>query len=90
MSALKLKNSIILKQVNAECVFAIDCESEEDSFFKFENASKFFLETLHQGADQQEIIDKSIAHFSGVDKKQIEEDFNEFLQMLEEFGIIQH
>ncbi len=90
MSTLKLKSSIILKQVNDQSVFAIDCESEEDSFFKFENASKFFLEALHQGASNEEIIEKSLTHFSTISKEQIENDFNDFLKTIEEFGIIQH
>ena len=87
MIDLKLKPSVILKQVNEECVFAIDCESEEDSFYKFENASKFFIEALHKGSSNQEIIQMAHLQFSKISKEKIEKDFKEFLKTIKSFNL---
>lgn len=82
-----IKASVILKNVNENCVYAIDCESEENVFFKFEGVSKFFIEEMHAGKSEQEVIDSAVKKFSGVDKKQVQNDFQDFLITIKDFAL---
>lgn len=83
-----IKHSVILKNVNENCVYAIDCESEDNVFFKFEGVSKLFLEELQAGKSKEEIIACVMDKFTGVDKHQVETDYQDFLQSIESFSII--
>lgn len=84
-----LKPSVILKQVNEESTFAIDCELDDDYFFKFEGPSKLFLEALNEGKSKDQIIQDTAAKFGDVDVSQIEADYDDFIKTLKEFGLSQ-
>lgn len=85
---LALKDSIILKTVNEQCVFAVDCNDENDFYFKFNGAAKFFIEQLKEGKSEDEILMLAISTFTGCDKKQVKNDWDDFVQSIQNFKLV--
>ena len=79
---LKLRSSIVLKTVNANCIYALDCEDESSFFFKFEGVSKIFIEYVHKGTNQDKLLSEVKSFFPDVSSQQIEGDFEDFLQTI--------
>ncbi len=85
---LKLRPSIILKPVNPNCVYALDCEDTENYFFKFEGVSKIFIESVYDGIEKSILQKKVEELFPMIKAKQIEEDLEDFIKTIQEHNLL--
>ena len=85
---LKLKDSVILKKVNSNCVYSINCEDPEDFFFKFEGVSKIFIENVAVGIEENELVKLVVSQFPNTAQDDIERDLRDFTSTIEEHKLI--
>lgn len=84
---LKLKDAIILKDVNEDCVYAMDCVSDDDNYFKFNGPAKFFIEHLKEGKQEEEILELVIKTYTDCTKDQVRADWNDFIDTIKKFKL---
>lgn len=82
-----LKDSIILKIVNEDCVYAIDCNESDDVYFKFNGPAKFFIEKLKEGKSESEILKLTASAFTDCDRTQVKNDWDDFIKSIQEFKL---
>ncbi len=85
---IKLRSSVILKPVNTNCVYALDCEDTGEFFFKFEGVSKIFIELINNAIEENELLLNVQAMFPDVEAKQIETDFKDFVSTIKELNLL--
>jgi hypothetical protein len=89
MMSLKLKNSIVFKDVNEDCIYAVDCLGEDESFYQFEGPAKIFMEALKEGQSKEDIIKKVLETFEGCTEDQVIKDWDSFVEDLGKFDLIE-
>jgi hypothetical protein len=85
---LKLKDSVILKKLNADCVYAINCEDPEDYFFKFEGVSKIFIENAVTGIEEKDLIILVSNLFPKTTQEEIKRDLEDFTQTIQGHNLL--
>lgn len=84
----KLKDGLITKNINASCIYLIDCNSDEDAFFKFQGPSKTFVEMIRSNHLMDDIIEKVSSEFDDTSKTQVQADFEDFIATLKDFDLL--
>lgn len=85
---LKLKSSVLLKPVNPNCVYALDCASPEEVFYKFEDVSKIFIENIFKGIERSELLNEVKKIYSTATDEQISNDLDDFLATIEGYDLL--
>jgi hypothetical protein len=75
MSYSQFKTSIILKDVNETCVYAVDLEDDSNSFVKFEGPAYYFVHGIYEKKTLHEIF-QSVQENYEVDESQLQKDFD--------------
>lgn len=81
--AIKLKSTIIIKNVNEDVVFALDLADAEDRYYKFEGVSSAFLKMIHTETPEDKIIAEVLLAYEDCSPEQIKNDLNKFVTKLE-------
>lgn len=85
---LKIKDCVILKEVNEDCIYAVDCNAEDDDvYFKFSGPAKIFLEKLKDGKSEKEILDFVLKTFDDCDPNQVKTDWDDFVNTIKELNL---
>jgi hypothetical protein len=85
---MKLKSTIIIKNVNEDVVFALDLADSEDRYYKFEGVSSVFLKMINAEASEEKIIEEILKTFEDTNPEQIKNDLTHFITKLEDLSFL--
>lgn len=80
---LKLKSTIVIKNVNEEVVFALDLADTQDRYYKMEGVSSIFIKMINSQKDEEMIITEVMQSYEDCNREQIKRDLSLFVTKLQ-------